>query len=33
MTITIEMPPEIEAGLVAEAEARGITLDEYLQLS
>ena len=28
MTVTIELPPEIEADLKAQAEARGLSLDE-----
>ncbi len=31
MTVTIELPPEIEAGLAAQAAARGIPLPEYLR--
>ena len=31
MTITLELPPETEASLLAQAEARGLTLDAYLQ--
>jgi hypothetical protein len=31
MTISIEVPPEIEAGLVAEASARGLSPHEYLR--
>jgi hypothetical protein len=31
MTITIELPPEIEAGLAALAAAQGLALPEYLQ--
>ena len=31
MTITIELPPEIEAGFAALAAARGVTLQVYLQ--
>ena len=31
MTITIELPPEIEAGLLAEAETEGLPLPQYVQ--
>lgn len=31
MTVTIELPPEIEAVLVAQAKAQGLPLPEYLQ--
>lgn len=31
MTITLELPPETEASLVAEAKARGFSLDAFLQ--
>jgi len=31
MTITIELPPEIEADLTAQAEAQGLLLPQYLQ--
>jgi len=31
MTVTIELSAEIEAGLAALAEARGLSLPEYLQ--
>ena len=31
MTVTIELSAEIEAGLAALAEARGLALPEYLQ--
>jgi hypothetical protein len=31
MAITLELPPEVEAGLAAQAEARGLELDVYLQ--
>jgi hypothetical protein len=31
MTVTIELPPEIEAGLAAQAAAQGISLQEYLR--
>ena len=30
MTITLELPPEIEASLVAQAQAHGLQLDAYL---
>jgi hypothetical protein len=31
MTVTIELPPELEAGLQAQAEAVGLPLPVYLQ--
>jgi hypothetical protein len=31
MTVTIELPPEIEAGLLAQAQAEGLPLSEYVQ--
>ncbi len=31
MTITLELPPEAEAKLVAQAKARGLALDAYLR--
>ncbi|MGB2623593.1 MAG: hypothetical protein WA857_12545 [Candidatus Acidiferrum sp.] len=31
MTVTLKIKPEFEAGLLAQAEARGMTLEEYLQ--
>jgi hypothetical protein len=31
MTVTIELPPEIEAGLAALANAQGLALPQYLQ--
>ena len=31
MSVIIELPPEIEAGLAAQAEARGVPLPEYLR--
>ena len=31
MTITLELPPEIEASLPAQAAAQGISLREYLR--
>ena len=31
MTITLELPPNVEQGLLAQAEARGITLTRYLE--
>ena len=31
MTVTIELPPEIEAGLVAQAEAQGLPLPQYVE--
>jgi hypothetical protein len=31
MPIILELPPEVEADLAAQAEARGLELDEYLE--
>ena len=31
MTVTIELPPEIEADMLAQAEAEGVPVGEYLQ--
>jgi hypothetical protein len=31
MTVTIDLPPEIEADLVAHAQAQGLPVPEYLQ--
>ena len=31
MTVTIELPPEIEAGLLAQARAEGLGLSDYVQ--
>jgi hypothetical protein len=31
MTITLNLNPEVEAGLIAQAEARGKTLEEYVR--
>jgi hypothetical protein len=31
MPITLELPPETEASLVAQAEARGLSLDAFLR--
>lgn len=30
MTVTLKIKPEIEAGLLTQAQARGMTLEEYL---
>jgi len=30
MTATLKLKPEVEAGLVAQAQARGMSLEEYL---
>jgi hypothetical protein len=32
MTVTLKLKPEIEAGLLAQARASGMTLEEYLVL-
>lgn len=31
MTVKLELTPDVEAGLVAQAQARGLSLEEYLQ--
>lgn len=31
MTVTIELPPEIETDLIAQADAQGLPLAQYLQ--
>lgn len=31
MTVTLDLSPEVERGLLAQAEARGLSLSEYLQ--
>ncbi len=31
MTITLDLNPEIEQGLLAQARERGVSLDDYLQ--
>jgi hypothetical protein len=31
MTLTIELPPEIEAGLIAQARAQGLDVSLYVQ--
>jgi hypothetical protein len=31
MTITLELPPETEKSLIAQAEARGLTLDAFVK--
>ncbi len=31
MTITLELPPEVEANLVAQAIARGLSLDAFVR--
>lgn len=31
MTVTLSLNPEVEKGLLARAQARGVSLDEYLQ--
>jgi hypothetical protein len=31
MTITVELPPEAEANLVAQAKARGLSLDAFVR--
>jgi hypothetical protein len=30
MTVTLKLKPEVEAGLLAQAEASGMTVEEYL---
>jgi hypothetical protein len=30
MTVTLNLKPEVEAGLLAQAQANGMTLEEYL---
>jgi len=30
MTVTLNLKPEVEAGLVAQAQANGMTLEQYL---
>src|SRR5664279_3734672 len=30
VTVTLNLRPEVEAGLIAQAEAHGVTLEEYL---
>lgn len=32
MTLTVDLRPETEAGLLARARARGVSLDAYVQL-
>jgi hypothetical protein len=31
MTVTIELPPDIEAGLLAQAQAEGVAVSDYVQ--
>jgi hypothetical protein len=31
MTVTLELKPEVKAGLLAQAQARGVALDHYLE--
>ena len=31
MTVKLDLNPEVEAGLVAQDQARGLSLEEYLQ--
>ena len=31
MTVTLDLKPEVERGLMARAHARGVSLDDYLQ--
>lgn len=31
MTVTVELPPEVEAGLAALAAAQGVSLQDYLR--
>jgi hypothetical protein len=32
VTVTLHLPPEIEHGLIAEAEARGVSIDVLLEM-
>ncbi|MBV9296128.1 MAG: hypothetical protein JO145_11205 [Acidobacteriaceae bacterium] len=32
MTVTIELPPDIEAGLLAQAQAEGLGVSKYLEI-
>jgi len=31
MTVTLHLKPEVEAGLLAQAQASGMTMEEYVQ--
>jgi len=31
MTVTIKLPPEIEAGLLAQAQAQGLDVSDYIE--
>jgi hypothetical protein len=31
MTVTIELPPDLEAGLLAQAQAQGLDVSDYVQ--
>ncbi|MDX1984027.1 MAG: hypothetical protein SFV51_27375 [Bryobacteraceae bacterium] len=31
MTVTLHFPPDVEAGIVAQANAQGLPIDRYLQ--
>ena len=31
MTVTIELPPDVEAGLLAQAQAEGLNVSDYVQ--
>ncbi len=31
MTITLELRPDVERGLLAQAQAKGVTINEYVQ--
>jgi hypothetical protein len=31
MTVTIELPPDVEVGLLAQAQAEGLAVSEYVQ--
>jgi hypothetical protein len=31
MTVTLELPPDVEAGLMAQAQASGLSLEAYLE--
>jgi hypothetical protein len=31
MTVTLEIPPDVQAGLLAQAQASGLSLEEYAE--